>query len=211
MVASTPAIAKSLGDLDNRSFEIIRTEGNLSRFRTFEERVIVRIIQACGMVEIADEVVMSSSFAVAARLALLSSAPVLCDTNMVAAGISRRRLPAENEVICRIDDADAMQRAIDADVSRAAAAIDYWNPYLKGAVVVIGSSAAALQRLVEHLKRGWPKPAAIIAMPAGFVDAPDAKADLVAYDEVPFLTIAGRKGGSVIATAALNALASIGE
>lgn len=209
VVASTPAITKS--DLDTRSVEIIRTESNLSRFRTFEERVIVRIIQACGMVEIADDVVMSSNFAIAARLALLSSAPILCDTNMVAAGISRGRLPSENEVICKIDDADAVQRATDAHVPRAAAAVDFWKPSLTGAVVVIGGSAPALERLIDHLKRGWPKPAAIIGLPAGFVVAPEAKAELVAYGEVPFLTVTGRKGGSVIATAALNALASIGE
>lgn len=104
-----------------------------------------------------------------------------------------------------------MQRAKDAGMSLEAAAVDFWQPSLKGSVVVIGSSPVALRRLMEHLKRGWPKPAAIIGLPAGFGDAAEAKEELVAYGEVPFLTIAGRKGGSVIAAAALNALASIGE
>lgn len=204
-------IACAVGDRDAGSLTIIRAESNLARFRTFEERVIVRMIEACGMVEIADDVAMSSSFAVQARLALLYSAPILCDTSMVAAGIARHKLPSENVIICKIDDAGALQRARDAGMPRAAAAVDYWQSSLAGAVVVIGSSAAALRRLIEHLKRGWPKPAAIIGVPAGFVEAPDAKAELAAYGEVPFLTIAGRKGGSVIATAALNALASIGD
>lgn len=206
-----PPIPQRLDDIDIRSLEIIRAESNLSRFRTFEERVIVRIIQECGMVDIADDIVMSTSFAVAARLALLYSAPVLCDTTMVAAGILRPKLPAENEIICKIDDAKTAQRASDAGASRAAAAVDFWKSSLTGAVVVIGSSAPALRRLVAHLKRGWPKPAAIIGSPAGFVEAPEAKAELVAYGEVPFLTVTGRKGGSGIAAAALNALASIGE
>jgi precorrin-8X/cobalt-precorrin-8 methylmutase len=198
-------------DSDARSLHIIRAEYNLSRFRTFEERVIVRMIEACGIGEIADDVVMSSSFAVQARLALLSSASILCDTNVVATGIARHKLPSENTVVCKTDREECLQRAKDAGVAPEAAAVDFWQPELKGGVVVIGSSAQALRRLITHLNRGWPKPAAIIGLPAGFGDAPDAKAELVAHGEVPFLTIAGRKGGSVIAAAALNALASIGE
>ncbi len=209
--APPPESDRVVDDNDVRSVHIIRTECNLSRFRTFEERVIVRMIEACGMGEIADDVVMSSSFAVQARLALLSSASILCDTKVVAAGIAQHKLPSENTVICKTDRDECAQRAKDSGMALEAAAVDFWQPSLKGSVVVIGSSAPALRRLIEHLDRGWPKPAAVIGLPAGFGDAPDAKAELVAYGEVPFLTIAGRKGGSVIAAAALNALANIGE
>lgn len=209
--APQPLTDRAVDDSDARSLHLIRAECNLSRFRTFEERVIVRMIEACGIGEIADDVVMSSSFAVQARLALLSSATIFCDTNVVAAGIAQHKLPSENTVVCKADHEECVQRAKDAGMSPEAAAVDFWHSSLKGCVVVIGSSAPALRRLIEHLSRGWPKPAAIIGLPAGFGDAPDAKAELVAYGEVPFLTIAGRKGGSVIAAAALNALASIGE
>lgn len=198
-------------DCDVRAHHLIVSECDLSRFRTFEKRVVVRMIEACGVGEIAGDVVMSSSFAVQARLALLYSASILCDTKGVAAGIVRQKLPSENTVVCKADDEACVQRAKDAGMSLEAAAVDFWQPSLKGSVVVIGSSPVALRRLMEHLKRGWPKPAAIIGLPAGFGDAAEAKEELVAYGEVPFLTIAGRKGGSVIAAAALNALASIGE
>lgn len=211
VAAANQSPPQRLSGIDIRSLDIIRAECNLSRFQDFEQRVIARIIQECGMVDIADDIVMSNGFVVSARLALLSSAPILCDTHMVAAGILRPSLPAKNEVICKIDDPDTAQRACDAMVSHAAAAVDFWKPFLLGAVVVIGASAPALCRLLAHLKRGWPKPAAIIGLPAGSLPASEIKAELLDYSEVPFLTIPGQKGGSVIATAAVNALANSGE
>jgi precorrin-8X/cobalt-precorrin-8 methylmutase len=194
-----------------RSFAIIRAEADLVRFSKLEERVAVRIIHACGMVDIARDIVFSPTFAADAAAALTRGAPVLCDAKMVANGVTRARLPANNDVICSLDDARVPALAKDIGNTRTAAAMELWRPYLAGAVVVIGNAPTALFRLFEMLDGGAPKPAAIIGMPVGFVGAAESKDALAADGRVPFAIVKGRKGGSAMAAAAVNALASEAE
>lgn len=194
-----------------RSFAIIRAEADLSRFSTIEERVAVRIIHACGMVDIARDIVFSPTFADEAAAALKRGAPVLCDAKMVANGVTRTRLPANNDVICTLDDVRVPALAKDIGNTRTAAAMELWREHLAGAVVVIGNAPTALFRMLEMLDRGAAKPAAIIGMPVGFVGAAESKDALVADGRVPFAIVKGRKGGSAMAAAAVNALASEAE
>lgn len=191
-----------------RSFAIIRAESDLSRFSKAEERVAVRIIHACGMVEIARDIVMSPTFAETGIEALKSGAPILCDAKMVANGITRARMPANNQVICTLDDPQVAQLAKDIGNTRTAAAMDLWRPHLAGAVVVIGNAPTALFRLLEMFDAGAPLPACIVGMPVGFVGAAESKDALAADARVPFAIVKGRKGGSAMAAAAVNALAS---
>jgi precorrin-8X/cobalt-precorrin-8 methylmutase len=191
-----------------RSFAIIRAEADLARFSPEEERVVVRIIHASGMVEIAKDIVFSPGVVAAARDALKSGAPILCDSKMVANGVTRARLPRHNDVICTLDDPRFADLARDIGNTRTAAAMELWRERLAGAVVAIGNAPTALFRLLEMLDAGAPKPAAIIGMPVGFVGAAESKEALTADGRVPFITIRGRKGGSAMAVAALNALAS---
>jgi len=191
-----------------RSFAIIRAEADLARFSPDEERVAVRIIHASGMVEIARDLVFSSGMVTAARDAFNRGAPILCDSKMVANGITRARLPMNNEVICTLDDPRVPDLARDIGNTRTSAAMDLWRERLAGAVVALGNAPTALFRLLELLDAGAPKPAAIIGMPVGFVGAAESKEALTADGRVPFITIRGRKGGSAMAVAAVNALAS---
>jgi precorrin-8X/cobalt-precorrin-8 methylmutase len=194
-----------------RSFSIIRAEADLGRFSKEEERVAVRIIHACGMVEIARSIVMSPTFANAAGDALKSGATILCDSMMVAEGITRSRLPARNDVICTLRDPRVPELAKDIGNTRTAAAMELWLPRLAGALVVVGNAPTALFRLIELLERGAPKPAADIAMPVGIVGAAESKDAIAADGRVPFAIIKGRLGGSAMAAAAVNALASEAE
>ena len=194
-----------------RSFAIIRAEADLGRFTKLEERVAVRIIHACGMVDIARDIVMSPAFARDASDALSNGAAILCDATMVARGVTRARLPANNQVICTLDDARVPALAQAIGNTRTAAAMDLWLPHLAGSVVVIGNAPTALFRLLEMLDAGVPKPAAIIGMPVGFVGAMESKDALAADGRIPFAIIKGRKGGSAMAAAAVNALASEAE
>lgn len=191
-----------------RSFAIIRAEADLARFSKSEERVAVRIIHACGMVDIARDIVMSPTFAETGIAALKSGAPILCDAKMVANGITRARLPANNPVICTLDDPQVAQLAKDIGNTRTAAAMDLWRPHLAGAVVVIGNAPTALFRLLEMFDAGAPLPACIIGMPVGFVGAAESKDALASDARVPFAIVKGRKGGSAMAAAAVNALSS---
>lgn len=193
------------------SFAIIRAESDLARFSKLEERVAVRIIHACGMVEIARDIVMSATFAEDASSALKNGAAILCDATMVARGVTRSRLPANNEVICTLDDARVPDLAKKIGNTRTAAAMDLWLPHLGGSVVVIGNAPTALFRLFEMLDAGAPKPAAIIGMPVGFVGAAESKDALASDGRVPYAIIKGRKGGSAMAAACVNALASEAE
>ena len=152
-----------------KSFAIIRAESDLARFTKLEERVAVRIIHACGMVDIAREIVMSPTFAQDGEAALKRGAAVLCDAKMVANGVTRSRLPANNPVICTLDDPSVPELAKRMGTTRTAAAMELWRPHLAGAVVVIGNAPTALFRLFEMLDAGAPKPAVIIGMPVGFV------------------------------------------
>ena len=195
-------------EIYRNSFAIIRAEANLSRFRQNEEKVVVRIVHACGMVDIADDVVMSPSFAACASEALMRGAPILCDAKMVAHGITRNRLPGGNDIICTLDDPAVAGSAAGRSDTRSAAALELWRPHLAGAVVAIGNAPTALFRLLEMLDEGAPLPAAIIGVPVGFVGAAESKEALAAQTRVPFLAVRGRRGGSAIAVAAVNALAS---
>ena len=195
-------------EIYRRSFAIIRSESELSRFSRLEERVAVRIIHACGMTEVARDIVMSPTFAERARAALLAGAPILCDSRMVANGITRARLPAANEVVCTLGDPGVPDLAKRLANTRTAAALELWRDRLAGAVVAIGNAPTALFRLLELLDDGAPAPAAIIGLPVGFVGAAESKDELAADGRVPFLIVKGRKGGSAMAVAAVNALAS---
>ena len=194
-----------------RSFSIIRAEADLGRFSKEEERVAVRIIHACGMVEVARHIVMSPSFANDAAAALRNGAAILCDSMMVAHGITRARLPANNEVICTLRDPRVAELAKKIDNTRTAAAMQLWLPHLAGSLVVVGNAPTALFRLIELLDSGAPKPAAVIAMPVGFVGAAESKEAIAADGRVPFAIVKGRLGGSAMAAAAVNALASEAE
>jgi precorrin-8X/cobalt-precorrin-8 methylmutase len=195
-------------EIYRNSFAIIRAEANLSRFKQNEEKVVVRIVHACGMVDIADDVVMSPSFAASASEALMRGAPILCDAKMVAHGITRNRLSGSNDIICTLDDPAVAGLAAARNDTRSAAALELWRPHLAGAVVAIGNAPTALFRLLEMLDEGAPSPAAIIGVPVGFVGAAESKEALAAQTRVPFLVVRGRRGGSAIAVAAINALAS---
>ena len=198
-------------EIYRRSFAIIRGEARLQRFTPEEERVAVRIVHACGMVEIADDIVFSPGAALAARAALREGAPIFCDANMVAHGVTRARLPAGNEVLCTLADPRTADLAKAKGDTRSAAALELWLERLGGSVVAIGNAPTALFRLLEMLAAGAPAPAAIVGMPVGFVGAAESKEALAAYARVPSIVVRGRKGGSAMAAAAINALASDAE
>ncbi|HEY0205597.1 MAG TPA: precorrin-8X methylmutase [Acetobacteraceae bacterium] len=191
-----------------RSFATIRAEADLSRFSPEEARVAVRVIHACGVVAITGDLQFSPGFTAAARAALLAGAPILCDAKMVAHGITRARLPAGNEVVCTLDAAETPGIADRIGNTRSAAALELWGPRLGGALVAIGNAPTALFHLLDLLDAGASPPAAIIGMPVGFVGAVESKQALADYGRVPFATVHGRRGGSAMAVAAVNALAS---
>jgi precorrin-8X/cobalt-precorrin-8 methylmutase len=194
-----------------RSFAIIRAEADLSGFSEEEAEVAVRMIHACGLVEAANHIVFGRGLVAAARSALAHGAPILCDAEMVAHGITRARLPARNEVICMLRDARVPALAAELGTTRSAAAMEFWGENLAGAVVAIGNAPTALFRLLELLDAGAPKPAAILGIPVGFVGAAEAKEALAADSRgVPFLIVRGRMGGSAMTAAAVNALARDG-
>lgn len=194
-----------------KSFATIRSEADLSGFSEVESRVAVRMIHASGMVDLTDDVRFSPGFGDAARSALNTGAPILCDAKMVASGITRSRLPSGNEVICTLDDATVPDLARRLGTTRSAAALELWRDLLDGAVVAIGNAPTALFRLLELLDDGAPLPAAVIGVPVGFVGAAESKEALVARNNPPHLIVRGRRGGSAMATAAVNALASESE
>jgi len=195
-------------EIYRRSFAIIRAEADLSRFTPAEERAAVRIIHACGMPEIARDIVFHPDFAIAASEALKAGAPVLCDSKMVANGITLARLPAKNEIVCTLHRPEVPALAAELGNTRTAAALELWRPLLKGSVVVIGNAPTALFRLLDMLDDGADRPAAIIGMPVGFVGAAESKESLIEDRLVPYAVVRGRKGGSAMAVAALNAVAS---
>jgi len=195
-------------EIYRNSFAIIRAEADLSRFEEIEEKVAVRIIHACGMTDIAHDIEMSRTFSASARAALLRGAPILCDAKMVAHGITRSRLPKDNNVICTLDDPAVAHLAAKMGNTRSATALELWRPHLEGAVVAIGNAPTSLFRLLEMLDEGAPLPAAIIGVPVGFVGAAESKEALRLQARVPFLVVRGRRGGSAMAVAAINALAS---
>jgi precorrin-8X/cobalt-precorrin-8 methylmutase len=197
-------------EIYRHSFAIIRREADLARFSGAEERVAVRIIHACGMVEAAADLQFSPGAALAAIAALEAGAPILCDARMVAEGVTRARLPAANEVICTLGDPSVAALAARLGTTRSAAALDLWLPKLAGSIVVIGNAPTALFRLLEMIAAGAPAPAAIVGMPVGFVGAAESKQALAASPYASII-VRGRKGGSAMAAAAVNALASARE
>jgi precorrin-8X/cobalt-precorrin-8 methylmutase len=194
-----------------RSFAIIRAEADLARFSAEEADVAVRMIHACGSVEVAASIVFGHNVVTAARAALAAGAPILCDAEMVAHGVTRARLPARNEVVCTLRDARVPALAEKLGTTRSAAALELWRDRLDGAVVAIGNAPTALFRLMEMLDQGAPRPAAILGIPVGFVGAAESKEALAADPRgVPFIIVRGRMGGSAMTAAAVNALARPG-
>jgi precorrin-8X/cobalt-precorrin-8 methylmutase len=207
-VTETRNYIRDGAEIYRNSFAIIRAEADLARFKEIEEKVAVRIIHACGMTDIASDIEMSPTFATSARAALQRGAPILCDAKMVAHGITRSRLPKGNNVICTLDDPAIARLAEAAGNTRSATALELWRPHLEGAIVAIGNAPTSLFRLLEMLDAGVPPPAAIIGVPVGFVGAAESKEALRSQARVPFLVVRGRRGGSAMAVAAINALAS---
>ena len=198
-------------EIYQRSFAIIRAESDLSRFSADEADIVVRMIHACGSPEIAKHVVFGSGFAVAARAAVAAGAPILCDSEMVAHGVTRARLPADNEVICTLREPGVPALAKKFSTTRSAAALELWRDRLPGALVAIGNAPTALFHLLGMLSNGAPKPAAVLGIPVGFVGAAESKEALAADPSgVPYLIVRGRIGGSAMTAAAVNALARAG-
>ncbi len=191
------------------SFDTVRTEARLDRFQTDMHPLITRVIHACGMVEVADRLAWSSGAYRAGHAALKAGKPILCDCEMVGAGIIRRYLPADNQVIVTLNDADVPARAKEIGNTRSAAAVEKWADHLDGAVVAIGNAPTALFHLLELIDAGGPKPAVILGFPVGFIGAAESKAELAANPRgCDFVALRGRRGGSAMASAAVNALAA---
>ncbi|MEZ8007033.1 MAG: precorrin-8X methylmutase [Amylibacter sp.] len=191
------------------SFATVRREANLDRFTPEIQAVVIRLIHSCGMIEVADRIAYSLDAANAGSLALAKGAPILCDCEMVGAGIIRRYLPAENQVIVTLNDSAVPTRSTQIVNTRSAAAIELWEPHIKGAVVAIGNAPTALFHLLELIDQGFPKPACILGFPVGFVGAAESKAELAAYPrDCEYITLRGRRGGSAMASAAVNALSA---
>ncbi len=194
-----------------QSFATVRAEARLDRFPADLQPLVIRLIHACGMVDIADRLAFSHDAATAGRRALLNGAPILCDCEMVAAGIIRRNLPAANRIIVTLNDAQVPELAAQIGNTRSAAALHLWRDHIDGAVVAIGNAPTALFHLLELIDAGWPRPAVILGFPVGFVGAAESKAELALNPRgTPFITLKGRRGGSAIAAAAINALAAGG-
>lgn len=191
------------------SFATVRREARLDRFDAGMERMAIRLIHACGMVEVADRLAFSENAYAVGHAALQAGKPILCDCEMVGAGIIRRYLPAENEVIVTLNDARTPGIAAGIGNTRSAAAVELWADHLEGAVVAVGNAPTALFHLLELIDQGAPKPAVILGFPVGFVGAAESKAELAANPRgCDFVALRGRRGGSAIASAAVNALAA---
>ncbi|GAB18477.1 precorrin-8X methylmutase [Gordonia effusa NBRC 100432] len=195
-------------EIYRQSFATIRDESDLSAFDADLATVVVRMIHACGQPDLTGDVRASTGLVAAARSALAAGAPILCDANMVASGVTRTRLPADNTVRCFLGSPGLAELAAELDTTRTAAAVELWRPQLDGAVVAIGNAPTALFALLELIDAGGPKPAAIVGAPVGFIGAAESCDALAARTDVEFLTVLGRRGGSAITAAALNALAS---
>ena len=199
-------------EIYRRSFAIIRAEADLAGLTPDLARTAVRMIHACGMTDLPRDLAASPGAAEAGRAALLVGAPILCDSTMLAAGITRARLPASNAVICTLNAPEVPDLAARMGTTRSAAALELWRDHLEGAVVAVGNAPTALFHLFDMLDAGASRPALILGLPVGFVGAAESK-DVLKADSrgVPFITIRGRRGGSAMASAAINALASEAE
>ncbi|WP_299861130.1 precorrin-8X methylmutase [uncultured Hoeflea sp.] len=206
MVEAAPI--RDPAEIYRRSFAIIRAETDLARFDAAEQEIVVRMVHACGMVDLADDIVVSAGFAETARAALTAGAPVICDAEMVRHGVIARLMPKDNKVLCLLKDPRVQEIAVRDATTRSAAQVDLWAERMEGAVIAIGNAPTALYRLLELIDAGAPRPAAIIGVPVGFVGAVESKEALTANPrDVAFLSVRGRRGGSALASAAVNALA----
>ncbi|MFD6392635.1 precorrin-8X methylmutase [Nocardia sp. NPDC060259] len=195
-------------EIYRRSFATIRDEADLAGFPAEIERVAVRMIHGCGQVDLAGDIAYSPGVVAAARAALHAGKPILCDANMVASGVTRKRLPADNPVLCNLADPRVPALAAQLGNTRSVAALELLRDQLDGAVVAIGNAPTALFHLLDMLDAGAPRPAAIIGIPVGFIGAAESKQALIDFGGIEFLTVRGRRGGSAITASALNAIAS---
>ncbi|MEE1790793.1 precorrin-8X methylmutase [Streptomyces sp. BE308] len=192
-----------------QSFATIRAEADLAGLPADVSQVAVRMIHACGMVDLVRDLVFSPDAVAHARTALRSGAPILCDVAMVASGVTRKRLPAGNDVVCTLSDPSVPELAAKMGTTRSAAALELWRDRMEGAVVAVGNAPTALFRLLEMIEEGAPRPAAVIGVPVGFIGAAESKEALAAHPSgLEHLIVRGRRGGSAIAAAAINAIAS---
>ena len=197
-------------EIYRRSFEALRAEADLSGLADGVDTLVERLIHACGMPDVINDFVYGGNPAAAGCAALTAGAPVITDAEMVRAGVIKSRLPADNKLICTTHSPVAMEMAHDQQTTRSAAAVEQWVPYLDSAVVVIGNAPTALFRLLELLAEGAPTPAVILGFPVGFIGAAESKEALIAHaGDVPFATVRGRRGGSAMASGALNAIAGL--
>jgi precorrin-8X/cobalt-precorrin-8 methylmutase len=199
-------------EIYRQSFATIRAEAELDGLPADVAQVAVRMIHACGMTDLVADIAYSTGVVKSARAALQAGAPILCDAAMVAAGVTRRRLPADNEVICTLSNPGVPELAKELQTTRSAAALDLWADRLEGSVVAIGNAPTALFRLLELIRDGAPRPAAVLGIPVGFIGAAESKQALADNDlGLEYLVVRGRRGGSAITAAAINAIASEDE
>lgn len=201
------AYEKDGAEIYRQSFATIRAEADLAGLPADVARVVVRMIHACGQVDLVPDVAFSPAVVARARAALDAGAPVLCDAKMVAAGVTRTRLPAGNDVLCTLDDPRTPGLAAELGTTRSAAALELWRDRLEGAVVAIGNAPTALFHLLEMVEAGAPRPAAVLGIPVGFIGAAESK-EALAASELEHLVVRGRRGGSAMTAAAVNAIAS---
>ncbi|MBT2366297.1 precorrin-8X methylmutase [Streptomyces sp. ISL-10] len=200
---------KDGAEIYRQSFATIRAEADLAGLPAEVSQVAVRMIHACGMVDLVRDLAYSPDVVLHARAALRAGAPILCDAQMVASGVTRKRLPADNEVICTLSDPSVPALAAELGTTRSAAALELWRDRLEGSVVAVGNAPTALFRLLEMIEHGAPRPAAVIGMPVGFIGAAESKDALAAHPlGLEHLVVRGRRGGSAMAAAAVNAIAS---
>ncbi|MGW1882702.1 precorrin-8X methylmutase [Streptomyces sp. NPDC001970] len=203
---------KDGAEIYRQSFATIRAEADLSALPADVSQVAVRMIHACGMVDLVRDLAYSHAVVARAREALRAGAPILCDARMVASGVTRKRLPADNEVICTLSDPSVPALAAELGTTRSAAALELWRDRLEGSVVAVGNAPTALFRLLEMIEEGAPRPAAVIGVPVGFIGAAESKDALAGHSSgIEHLVVRGRRGGSAMAAAAINAMASEAE
>ncbi|GAA5052744.1 precorrin-8X methylmutase [Nocardia callitridis] len=195
-------------EIYRRSFATIRAEARLKGFPPDVAQVVVRMIHGCGQVDLADDIAYTPGVVAAARAALRAGAPILCDAKMVASGVTRKRLPADNQVLCTLDDPAVPELAARLGNTRSAAAVQLWHEHLAGAVVAIGNAPTALFHLLDLIAAGAPRPAAVLGIPVGFIGAAESKDALIEFAGLEYLTVRGRRGGSAVTASALNAIAS---
>ncbi|MFJ8586409.1 precorrin-8X methylmutase [Streptomyces sp. NPDC093595] len=202
---------KDGAEIYRQSFATIRSEADLAGLPADVSQVAVRMIHACGMVDLVQDLAWTPDVVVRAREALRAGAPILCDAQMVASGVTRKRLPAGNDVVCTLSDPAVPALAAELGTTRSAAALELWRDRLDGAVVAIGNAPTALFRLLEMIDAGAPRPAAVLGIPVGFIGAAESKDALAARPDLDHLVVRGRRGGSAMAAAAINAIAHEAE